>query len=251
MDIIKRASPWNEANVKFLKENYKTLSYGEIAISLNLSKGQVLTKRTVLKLVRLPTEQAAINTRTNSGMFTEGKVPWNSGTKGVMKANATSFKPGNKAKNVEDKEWYDGAIVVVKDIKTNRCHKKIRIRAGHWIYLNRHNWEQNYGAIPKGNIIIFKDGDSMNCEAWNLECITRADKLEREKTNIRAKWAKRKQQKELFNRPSGLKSKIVKKVVLNPFNTNGNIAFKLNEKTTVFAKPGTSIEVLKQKYGIK
>ena len=34
-------------------------------------------------------------------------------------------------------------------------------------------WEQANGPIPKGHVVILLDGDPMNCELGNLECVPR------------------------------------------------------------------------------
>jgi len=36
---------------------------------------------------------------------------------------------------------------------------------------------QEHGPIPRGMVIIFKDGNSMNCELSNLEMITMKDNM--------------------------------------------------------------------------
>jgi len=41
-------------------------------------------------------------------------------------------------------------------------------------------WEQNYGPIPKGCNIQFKDGNRQNCQMENLYLISRADQIKHE-----------------------------------------------------------------------
>lgn len=48
-----------------------------------------------------------------------------------------------------------------------------------WPLLQRHVWEQHYGPIPSGHVIVFKDRNRANCERDNLECISRAELAER------------------------------------------------------------------------
>lgn len=45
--------------------------------------------------------------------------------------------------------------------------------------LHRLNWEAAYGPIPKGRLLSFKDGNTLNCELSNLECVTRKDIADR------------------------------------------------------------------------
>lgn len=43
-------------------------------------------------------------------------------------------------------------------------------------------WEQHHGAIPKNYVITHTDGDVHNCHIGNLECVTRAELLRRNRT---------------------------------------------------------------------
>lgn len=38
-------------------------------------------------------------------------------------------------------------------------------------------WEQEYGPVPDGHVVMFKDGDPMKCEIDNLALVTRAEFL--------------------------------------------------------------------------
>ena len=42
-----------------------------------------------------------------------------------------------------------------------------------WCLLHRHIWQQEYGPVPKGYCLIFKDNDPLHCELDNLMMITR------------------------------------------------------------------------------
>ena len=44
--------------------------------------------------------------------------------------------------------------------------------------LGRYVWEQNYGPIPKGYKIIYKDGNFNNCELDNLLCVNKQTIME-------------------------------------------------------------------------
>jgi len=41
------------------------------------------------------------------------------------------------------------------------------------------NWEAVHGLVPAGNIIVFKDRDTMNCDHTNLEMITLEENMRR------------------------------------------------------------------------
>lgn len=64
------------------------------------------------------------NSGKNNGMY--GKTPWNKGTKGLTRANKTSFKKGTKPKNsimvikLTNKKIYDSMEDCIKDNKVSR-----------------------------------------------------------------------------------------------------------------------------------
>ena len=46
-----------------------------------------------------------------------------------------------------------------------------------WKQKHKLLWEQEYGSVPDGSVVIFKDGDSTHIELDNLECVTRSQLL--------------------------------------------------------------------------
>lgn len=109
------------------------------------------------------------------GRFEKGNVPHHKGTHFTTAAFlATSFKKGRTALNILPV----GSITTRND-KTNIAYKYIKLGPDHWKLLHRHNWEKENGPIPKNKILVFKDGNSMDCETHNLELITRAESMRR------------------------------------------------------------------------
>lgn len=108
----------------------------------------------------------------NPGCKKKGSIPWNKGTKGLMVANAGSFKKGNIPANHRDigseRLTVDGFWEVkIKD----GCGKR------NWIAKHRYIYEQHYGKIPKGYIVIFLDGNKNNFDIGNLKAISRHENL--------------------------------------------------------------------------
>ena len=95
--------------------------------------------------------------------------------KGVHYSPGTEFKKGNVPANVGK----NGEIRVRAGdhygTRPWRAYKWIRIRQGHWRMLHVVLWEKHRGRIPKGKIITFKNGNSMDVRISNLRCITRAE----------------------------------------------------------------------------
>ena len=131
----------------------------------------------------------------DKGRFKKGYRPWNKGLKGLnMGGEKTWFKKGHEPHNTK----YDGCIAVRHHKRTNERYKYIRVAKGKWVLYHRYIYEKEYGAIPKGYIIRFKDGDTMNCTLENLECISRRENMERNRNvekaaeSMRRRWASEK-----------------------------------------------------------
>lgn len=114
--------------------------------------------------------------------FKKGQAPVNKGKKlqefmtveGIKNSTATRFRKGNAPHNTRK----DGDISIRQD-KTGRSYQYIRVALAKWVLLHAHVWEQANGKVPEGSIIVFKDGNTMNTELSNLECITKAENMAR------------------------------------------------------------------------
>lgn len=56
---------------------------------------------------------------------------------------------------------------------------EVRIKKGVFKLKHRIIYEQNYGKIPRGMIVVFKDRNTLNFDPNNLEAITREENMER------------------------------------------------------------------------
>jgi hypothetical protein len=92
------------------------------------------------------------------------------GGKGV----ATQFKKGNTRKETRPVGFEricsrDGVILIKVAEENPYTGCKTRYRPKHRVL-----WEAAHGPIPKGMVVRFKNGDKMQCELRNLECISQA-----------------------------------------------------------------------------
>lgn len=115
--------------------------------------------------------------RLNPTGHTKGHVPWNKGTRGVMKVNSGSFQKGHK----HNCECTIGAKRVRKDIN-GAPRQWIKVSDDkHSSYDWRQNsvvvWEAANGPAPKGFVIHHKDRNTLNDDLENLELQSRADHL--------------------------------------------------------------------------
>jgi hypothetical protein len=109
--------------------------------------------------------------------FKKGQTPFNKGTKGLMKANKTSFKKGNVPANFMNgyKVSKDGIYVRVG----NKTYDYGKLKVGKYEALARLRYRQAFGEFDKKLIVFHKDGDLLNNEIDNLELITRKELLKR------------------------------------------------------------------------
>jgi hypothetical protein len=104
--------------------------------------------------------------------FAKGNKPWNKGVKGIHLNPETEFKEG-VAVGENHPSWKGGVQIPKSDCK------HVWEGVGKRARLPRKIWEQHNGEIPKGSVIIHIDGDRYNDSIDNLECITRAELLKR------------------------------------------------------------------------
>ena len=62
--------------------------------------------------------------------------------------------------------------------KDGRNYAYIKIADCNWKLMHRVVWEQHNGPIPRGNIVRFKDGNTMNWDINNLEMISQHNNME-------------------------------------------------------------------------
>lgn len=110
--------------------------------------------------------------------FKAGHVPVNKGTKGMFPTagGATRFKKGHRPHN-----W--------RPVGSERCNSD-----GYWeIKVEEPNkwrakhvliWEAENGPVPKGNVIIFLDGNKNNLKLENLAMISKAENVRKNQMHL-------------------------------------------------------------------
>lgn len=106
----------------------------------------------------------------NQTRFKKGSKSWNEGKKcpNLLLTNAakTMFKPGNKPHNTKE----DNAMSIRTDT-SGRKYYYSKLADSKWVLTHRLIWEQAHGPIPAKHIVRFIDGNTMNLQLSNLECI--------------------------------------------------------------------------------
>lgn len=169
---------------------YPNKKNAEIAIKLGATEGMIAAKAFKLRLRKTKEFMRKQALKTT---FKKGHVPFNKGKKqiefmskaAIQKTATTRFKKGHLP--------YNSIGIKNGDIRIRTDHKKrggksyqyIRLSLGKWHPLHQFLWEKEYGKLPIGHCLWFKDGNTMNCTLSNLELITRAENMRRNSCSIR------------------------------------------------------------------
>lgn len=173
---------YSQKQVEFLKQHYSSISPYKSAIVLGVSKQALFNKAFNLKLKAPVDGKFKPGVKHEKTQFKVGHVPFNKGRKitewmnpnTIDKFKAHTFCKGNQPVNTKS----DGVITIRHD-KRNVPYKFIRISKSNWVHYHRFVWEQIHGAIPNDMLVVFKNGDTLNCEIENLQLMSKADNVRR------------------------------------------------------------------------
>lgn len=149
--------------IEYINNNVTKMTLKELVKSVNDTFGTMHTYQQLKSYKHRYNVKRGINYR-----YEKGHIPHNKGKKGVCGKNCekTWFKKGHKPVNYKpigsEKLSTDGYVFVKTSNKT-------------WVQKHRLEWEQHNGAIPKGKVIVFLDGDRRNTDINNLILVTRAE----------------------------------------------------------------------------
>lgn len=104
--------------------------------------------------------------------FEKGHIPFNKGTKGIMKPNRTSFKKGR----INENKRNIGDIT----IREHRGKKRQWVKIGNpniWELYAVYLWKEKYGDVPKGFIVHHKNSNMLDDRIENLEILTRSEHI--------------------------------------------------------------------------
>jgi len=111
--------------------------------------------------------------RPSGGTFKKGHIPWNKGKKGVNGKSDTVFTKGDHHTGENHTCWGGGVQVMKKDCTYLWNGTGKRARRPRVVY------EETFGPIPEGHVIIHIDGDRYNDDPNNLLAISRSENLKR------------------------------------------------------------------------
>lgn len=168
----KQECKYSNKQIEFIKNNVDGITLKDLTSRFNKKFNTNITEGIMSNLKTKYQLRSGIT----GGQFNKGHIPFNKGTKGIMKANKTSFKKGNIPTNRKpigyERVNVDG-YTEVKVKQPNVFKLKHRI-----IY------ESKYGNIPAGYKVIFADRDKSNFDINNLILVSNSQELIMNKNNL-------------------------------------------------------------------
>ena len=153
---------WSDEEKQYLAEITPGRGYKEIQSMMSCKFGFDYTRDQIKGAIT----RNKLNTG-RTGRFEKGRATWNKGTKGLTKANVTSFKKGQKPHNYKPL----GSERITKD---GYCEIKVSDTGRRWRPKHVLIYEKHHGKVPKGSAVIFLDGDKRNFDIDNLYLVTRS-----------------------------------------------------------------------------
>ncbi|WP_346839782.1 HNH endonuclease signature motif containing protein [Microbulbifer sp. SAOS-129_SWC] len=183
---MKSRNPWCEAELAQLRAIYPHQPTANVARALGRSESSINGKAYQLRLrksVEYYTRTVAGrlrkgDTRGAKTRFKKGNTPHNKGVKGWQAggdAHKTRFKPGHRPHT-----WKPiGSERLTKDGYLQRKVSDTGYPPRDWKMVHILLWEARNGPLPRGHMIVFRNGDKTDIRPDNLECISRADNMRR------------------------------------------------------------------------
>lgn len=174
---------WTDEEWQYVRDNYANKSSQEIADHLKRSRTSIYMAAQILEIkksaeyikISLEREAEKLKQISQDTRFKKGHEPQNKGQKMskdlYQKVKFTFFKSGHEPHNTK----FDG----YERICSKDGYVYMRVNKGKFVLKHRKVWEDVNGPIPKGHIIIFKDGNKLNCDINNLSMITMKENMER------------------------------------------------------------------------
>lgn len=180
--ILAKRQYWTAEQIAVLESRYPNEKTELIAADIGRELRAVYQKALALGLKKsaeyLATPAAGrTNGRQGIGSrFKKGQTPWNKDVKGLdIGGKETRFKPGHKPLNT----WKPIGAERNSDGYLYRKVADTGVKKVDWVMAHIQIWEQHNGTVPSGHAVIFKDGNRKHIEIDNLECISRAELMNR------------------------------------------------------------------------
>jgi hypothetical protein len=182
----KQITPYAHEELKILLDWYPLVG-GKAVVQRLKELGYNRSYKSVMARAFKLGMKSPLNKQPNAGCFKKGQTPLNKGQKMSKEVYEKCAPTMFKEKHLPHNTKYDGALSVRVHKKCNKAYYNIRLAQSKWIKYHRHLWEQANGPVPAGCIVVFKDGDTLNCVLENLELITKKENVLRNRNREKFK----------------------------------------------------------------
>ena len=155
--------PQNVAD--YIRDNYKGVGPTEMAARLNEMFGTSYNVSQINRYYQRHQYKSGL-----TGHFEKGCIPANKGRKGYYAPGAEKgfFKKGNTPHNKLP-------VGTIKQKTDGYLWKKIGEGGRDWRQLHILLWEEANGPIPDKHLIVFRDGNPLNCVLENMMMVSTAE----------------------------------------------------------------------------
>ena len=171
--VLNRLRIYTREQAEFIVNHYQGRSIDELTRLFNRRFNSRKTEQQMKTFVH---NRGIVSGRT--GRFENGHVPHNKGKKGWCAGGnsvKTRFKKGSRPQT-----WVPvGSERITKDGILQRKISDTGYPPKDWRSVHSLLWEEHHGPIPKGYIVVFKNGDRTKICIENLELISRAENMRR------------------------------------------------------------------------
>ena len=119
-----------------------------------------------------------------AGCYKKGHYPKYKIPKGSHVSFKTEFKKGHMPAN-----WVKVGTIKIRTSNKTQTYRQRWIKIAEpnkWQEYNRYVWIKYNGKIPEGMIITFKDGNPLNDKKGNLQLLTRAENINKNREILEA-----------------------------------------------------------------
>jgi hypothetical protein len=189
---------WSDKETQQLIALYPHHSGAELSIMLGRKEKAISDKAKSLRLTKTPEYKAKlkeihiarVKELGKQYQYKKGRTPHNKGVpmspETFEKIKHTLWQKGSTAFNTKPIGYER-----LQQDKSGHHYLYIKYEEGKRLMLkNRYVWQQHHGPIPKDHIIVFRDGNQLNCDISNLECISKSENILRNSINHQPKELK-------------------------------------------------------------
>lgn len=176
---MREVHQWTESEKEFLHRYVKDHTWKETADAFNRKFKCNLTK----DAVKAAGGRYGIQTG-RTGCFEKGHIPANKGThpQSIGRMAETQFKKGQTPVNHKPV----GTVSIRTNYKKEQKYVYEKVAEPNiWRMKHVLEWERHNGPVPKGKIIIFADGNTLNTDISNLVMIDRSQNAVMNRWKIR------------------------------------------------------------------